>query len=160
MSALNYDTHSQFKVALLIIASAGFGRRASWKEDSSTTPPPGHKLAFRAAVTTTVGHMFVKVLAPKWIQNLSTRIRIPLLGPVLKNTRESFESLRLHILDLISLSQTWLATGKVSDMNTGLLQNLVEANMIMEHDDDNHMKLTDEEVVANIFVGPSPFRFA
>ncbi|KAJ6557982.1 cytochrome P450 [Mycena capillaripes] len=139
------------QVALLIVASAGFGRRASWKEDSSATPPPEHKMTFHAAVTTAVGHMFVKVLAPKWIQNLSQRSQIPFIGPVLSKTRESFESLQLHMQDLISLSRTWLADGKVSNMDAGLLQNLVEANMMEHADDIHHKKLTDDELVANVF---------
>jgi len=138
------------QLTLLIVASAGFGRRASWTDDSSTKPPPGHKLAFRAAVSTAISHVFVNTLTPKWIHALSKRVHLPFLGPVLETTRESFEALGLHMLDLVSMSRAWVVGGKASNMDAGLLRNLVEANMTQD-DDINHKKLTDDEVLSDIF---------
>lgn len=139
------------QVTLLVIASAGFGRRASLKEDSKTEPPPGHKLAFRPAVTSTLKHLFTKVLTPTWIYNLSDRIYIPLITPTLNETRECFEDLRLHMLDVISLARAWVAGGKTTSMDAGLLRNLVEANMSND-DPTNNRHLTDEELLSDTFV--------
>ncbi|KAJ7031965.1 cytochrome P450 [Mycena alexandri] len=148
-SSLTIDATETFvQVTLLVIASAGFGRRASWQEDLK--PPPGHKLAFRTAVSTALDHIFVKALTPKWVQTLASRVRLPYLGPVLDTTRESYEALRLHMLDLVSLSRAWVVGGKVDNMEAGLLRNLVEANMT-QADDLHHKKLTDAEVLSNIF---------
>ncbi|KAF7360213.1 Cytochrome P450 [Mycena venus] len=138
------------QATLLVVASAGFGRRASWKENSSTTPPAGHKLAFRAAVSIALEHLFFRALTPKWIHALSIRVRLPFLGHALAETRESFEALRLHMVELVSLSRAWVVGGKVSNMDAGLLRNLVEANMTQE-DDVHHKKLTDDELLSDIF---------
>ncbi|KAJ7668045.1 cytochrome P450 [Mycena rosella] len=138
------------QVTLFVLLSAGFGRRVSWHEDSSTEPPSGHKLAFRAAVTTTISHLLTRALTPNWIYALSARVRLPLIGPILAETRESFDALRLHMLDLISLSRAWVVGGKVSNMDTGLLRSLVEANMT-EANDVHHKRLTDEELLSDVF---------
>ncbi|KAF7360202.1 Cytochrome P450 [Mycena venus] len=53
------------------------------------------------------------------------------------------------MLDLVSLSRAWVVGGKTSNMDAGLLRNLVEANMTQE-DDTNHEKLTDE-LLSNTF---------
>ncbi|KAJ7185748.1 cytochrome P450 [Mycena filopes] len=138
------------QLTLLVVASAGFGRRASWQEDLQ--PPPGHKLTFRSAVGTAVDplHMFTKALAPKWIQALAARVPLPFVGTLFKETRESYDALRLHMMDLVSLSRAWVVGGKVKDMQAGLLRNLVEANMT-QADDLHNKKLTDDEVLSNIF---------
>ncbi|KAJ7100094.1 cytochrome P450 [Mycena belliarum] len=136
------------QLTLLVIASAGFGRRASWQEDA--TPPPGHTRAFRAAVSTALACLFTRVLTPPWIYALSARVRLPLISPALNETHAAFDALRVHMLDLMSLSRAWVVGGKVADMDAGLLRNLVEANMT-ETDDAQHKSLTDEEVLSNIF---------
>ncbi|KAJ6557996.1 cytochrome P450, partial [Mycena capillaripes] len=138
------------KATLLIISSAAFGRRASWHEGSSTKPPPGHKFTFRAAVTTTINHLFVRMLTPSWVETLSTRMHLPFLGSLLTITRDSFEALRQHMVELVSLSRAWVVSGKVSNMDAGLLRNLVDANMT-QADDLHHKKLTDDELLSNIF---------
>ncbi|KAJ7774471.1 cytochrome P450 [Mycena maculata] len=138
------------QLTLLVIASAGFGRRASWQEDSAATPPPGHKLAFRTAVSTALAYLFIKVLTPAWLNALGARVPLPYLGRILTETGESFDSLRGHMVDLVSLARAWVVGGKVSNMDAGLLRNLVEANMT-QADDVHHKKLTDEELLSNIF---------
>lgn len=134
-----------------MISSAGFGRRASWQEDSSTKPPPGHKRTFREAIGTALDHLFVKALTPTWMYTFSARLHLPVVSRVLKETTESFEALGFHMIELISLSRAWVVGGKTSNMDAALLRNLVEANMT-EADDVHHKKLTDDEVLSNIFV--------
>ncbi|KAJ7468028.1 cytochrome P450 [Mycena latifolia] len=136
------------KLTLLVVASAGFGRRASWQEDAA--PPPGHTRAFRAAVSGALAHLFTKVLTPAWLTALAARVPLPLLGPALAETRDSFAALRAHMLELVSLARAWVVGGRVADMDAGLLRNLVEANMT-QADDVHHKKLTDEELLSNIF---------
>jgi hypothetical protein len=56
------------------------------------------------------------------------------------------------MVELVSLSRAWVVGGKTSKMDAGLLRNLVEANMTQD-DDVHHKKLTDDELLSNIFVG-------
>ncbi|KAJ7461743.1 cytochrome P450 [Mycena galericulata] len=150
--SLDIDAREDFvQLTLLVLASAGFGRRASWQEDSSVASDPGHRLAFRAAVSTALEHIIVRALAPKWIHALAERVHLPYVGQILRNTRDSFEALRAHMDDLVSLSRAWVVGGKISNMDAGLLRNLVEANMT-QADDAHHKKLTDGELLSNIFV--------
>ncbi|TFK34437.1 cytochrome P450 [Crucibulum laeve] len=139
------------QVTLLVVSSAGFGRRASWTEDSKTEPPPGHKIAFRPAVTSAVGNIITRALTPGWIYNMSEKIHIPVVTPILKETKQSFEALGLHMLDVVSQARAWIAGGKTTQMDAALLRNLVEANMAQEVDSDQR-RLTDEELLSDTFV--------
>lgn len=147
----NNHTHIHSKLTLLVVSSAAFGRSASWSEDSSAEPPPGHRVAFCPAITSAIHYLLPRALTPGWLWNLSEHLHIPLLGVVLKETRESFEAVRLHLMDLISLSRAWVAGGKSTSMDAALLRNLVEANMTQE-DDPHQKRLTDEELLSDTFV--------
>ncbi|KAK0203616.1 cytochrome P450 [Desarmillaria ectypa] len=136
---------------LLVISTAGFGRRVSWSEDAAAVPPPGHKIAFRPAVTSAVSHLIPKVLIPDFIYAFFDWLYLPLISPALKETRESFEALKFHMLDVISLARAWVASGKAADMDAALLRNLVEANMF-EEVDFNYKRLTDDELLSNTMV--------
>ncbi|KAJ6582970.1 cytochrome P450 [Mycena vulgaris] len=138
------------QVTLLVVTSAGFGRRVSWQEDSSTKSPLRETLPFQEAVTTAVSRLLVRAVTPNWMYALSARVHIPLVGKILAETRFSFDAVRFHMLDLISLSRSWVVGGKVSNMDAGLLRNLVEANMT-QADDIHHKKLTDDELLSDVF---------
>ncbi|KAK0220202.1 cytochrome P450 [Armillaria fumosa] len=136
------------QLTLLVISTAGFGRRVSWSEDAAAVPPAGHKIAFRPAVTSAISHLIPKVLTPDFIYDFSDWVHLPFVSPALKETRESFEALKFHMLDVISLARAWVASGKAVDMDAALLRNLVEANMF-EEADFNHKRLTDDELLSN-----------
>lgn len=126
----------------------------SWASDSDSSPPPGHALSFRSAVTSTTDNIFVKILAPSWLINLSAYIRVPYLSQRLKETEIAFEELRSHLIELISYMRADVADGKkssASGLNAALLRNLVEANMGQDGDT-GHKQLTDEELLSNVFV--------
>ncbi|KAF5379088.1 hypothetical protein D9615_005915 [Tricholomella constricta] len=108
-----------------------------------------HKIAFRPAVTATLHHVITKAVTPTWLSNLSDRLYLPLITPLLNEARGSFDALRLHMLEVISLARAWIAGGKASNMDAALLRNLVEANM--SHND-NGKHLTDDELLSNTFV--------
>ncbi|KAJ7468042.1 cytochrome P450 [Mycena latifolia] len=151
-SAITIHADEDFvRVTLLVVASAAFGYRASWEEDSSTKPPPGHKVSFRPALSKVLGHLTTMGLTPHWIYALSARVSLPLIGPILTDARESFDALRAHMLDYISLARAWVVGGRVSNMDAGLLRNLVEANMT-EAGDVHDKNLTDEELLSDVFI--------
>ncbi|KAG5646335.1 hypothetical protein DXG03_003658 [Asterophora parasitica] len=139
------------QVALLVISAAGFGRRVSYKDDLNTEPPPGHKLAFRPAVTSTLHHVITKAITPTWLFNFSDRVHIPLITPLLNEARDSFDALRAHMMEVISLARAWIAGGKSETMDAALLRNLVEANMSHSDGLDSHRHLSDDELLSDTF---------
>ncbi|KDQ58514.1 hypothetical protein JAAARDRAFT_34328 [Jaapia argillacea MUCL 33604] len=141
------------QATLLVISTAGFGRRVSWTEDSSTQPPQGHTLTFRSSLTSTLHNLFFKILTPDWLCDLSSSIYIPYLSRRLAETKEAFSGLRLYIHEIISVARVGVLDGKgvAGDGGGGaaLLRNLVEANMTQ---DGEFRQLTDDELLSNIFV--------
>ncbi|KAG6820265.1 hypothetical protein H0H93_003095 [Arthromyces matolae] len=136
------------QVALLIIASAGFGRRASYKEDSKEEPPAGHQMAFRPALTSTIHHVITKAITPTFLWNLSDRFHIPFITPLLTECRTSFAALGSHMHEVIASARDLIATGKEATMDSALLRNLVQANMVSESAEKH---LTDDELLSNTF---------
>lgn len=75
---------------------------------------------------------------------------------MLNNTRECFEALRLHMVEIVSQARAWIAGGKTTVMDAALLRNLVEANM-MEDGDARDRHLTDDELLSDTFVSRDYF---
>ncbi|KAJ7359619.1 cytochrome P450, partial [Mycena albidolilacea] len=151
-------TKDLVQVTLLVISSAGFGRRASWQQNVFAAVPPGQLMAFGPAIFAVVEHLFTKVLMPEWLYTLSERVYIPVIGRIVRDTNHAYEALKLHMLELVSMSRAWVVDGRISNMDAGLLRNLVEANMTAQEDEDapnaatNSFKsLTDDELLSNTF---------
>ncbi|KAF8889572.1 cytochrome P450 [Infundibulicybe gibba] len=138
------------RITLLVISSAGFGRRSSWAEESRAMPPPGHKVDFNTAVTSAMRNIVPKAATPKWVYTLSDTIPIPWVTPLLRETTESFDALGVHMLEMVSLARAWVSGGKTGHMDAALLGNLVEANMV-EENDAAYRQLTDDELLSNTF---------
>ncbi|KAG6826725.1 hypothetical protein H0H92_014690 [Tricholoma furcatifolium] len=138
------------QVTLLVIGSAGSGRRSSFKDDTVTDPPPGHKLAFRPAVTMTLRHVITKAIMPKFLWNLSESVYIPFISPLLTECRESFAALGAHMHEVIASARDLIATGKAATMDSALLRNLVQANM-MNDTADSKDHLSDDDLLSNTF---------
>ncbi|KAF7326020.1 F-box domain-containing protein [Mycena kentingensis (nom. inval.)] len=147
------NTETDFaQTTLLIISSAGFGRRASWHDDG--VPAPGHALGFRQAVFEAVRHLQTKVLTPGWLYALSERVYVPLVGRVVRDTQAAYDALRVHMLELVGLARAWVVDGKKIDSGAeaGLLRNLVEANMdVPEGGDLGQRALTEDELLSDMF---------
>jgi len=95
--------------------------------------------------------MFTKVLILDWIHDLSNKVYILFISHHLAKTQESFDSLWMHMLDVVGLAQDWIAGEKSTPMDASLLQNLVEVNMSNE---EGNRHLSDDELLSNIFVRP------
>jgi hypothetical protein len=113
-------------------------------------------MAFGPAVFAAVHHLHTKMLTSEFLYALSERTYIPLVGRVVKNIKNAYEALKLHMLDLVSLSRAWVAEGKLANMDAGLLRNLVEANVADQATEDtgaanSHKRLTDDELFSNTF---------
>jgi len=149
------------RATLLVIASAGFGRRSTWLEDTKSTPPPGHKVAFNYAVISAIEQIFPRYLTPKFIWKAVTErgIYVPLIGPVVLKATEAFENLRGHMLEIALQARDRFKQNGIEDENdsvhgAALLRNLVRANMTFEKNEGEtgQKSLTDEELFSNMFV--------
>jgi hypothetical protein len=99
--------------------------------------------------------MVTKVLVPGWATRLAQVVYVPFVSSHLVETEESFDSLKMHMLDVVSLARAWIAGGKKTQMDAGLLRNLVEANMENEGGGARH--LSDDELLSDTFVSPYGF---
>ena len=138
-----------FQATLLVVATAGFGRRVSWIADSTAEPPPGCKLTFRSAVMDSVNNVIFRALVPGWFYQFSSLIKVPYLSSRALLTQLAFDDLRTHMLDLVASARAEIMSGERSASGTALLRNLVEANM---NQDGDSKKLTEGELLSNIFV--------
>ena len=126
-------------------------------------------MGFTEAIRSTVHYFFLKLLTPTYVFTLSQKIHIPRLTPALNNTRIAFESLRGHMLEIITDARTAETPGAKArtghstsrettnqkEIKFGLLANLVEANMAHHEDNATSEKrrtLTDEELLSDTFV--------
>ena len=57
---------------------------------------------FSKALRSTVNYLFFKALTPTRVYTLSQKIYIPWLTPALNNTTMAFDSLRKHMLEIVS----------------------------------------------------------
>jgi hypothetical protein len=125
---------------------------------------------FSKALRTTVHYLFLKSLTPTCIHALSEKIYIPWLSPALRNTTFAFESLRNHMLEIVSDARAVRNVGAKAYMASqgatrsreiipGLLTNLVGANMAFGEDNlaEKSKTLTDGELLSNTFVRINPF---
>jgi cytochrome P450 len=134
----------------MIIASAGFGHKISWAEDSVNEPPTGYKLTFRAALTEAIRLMFVRVLAPTWAYYLP----IPKLHSALSLTTLAYEELGRYLKDMIKEAREAGVGEKVDadDESAGgskkadLFRRLIAAN------EAEVGKLSEDELTSNVYV--------
>lgn len=94
-----------------------------------------------------------RFLTPDWIVDLANKVHVPFISLYLAETRESFDALRMHMLDIVGLARDWIAGGEATPMAAGLLRNLVKANMSNE---EGTRHLSDDELLSDVFVRPSP----
>ena len=159
-------------VTLLVIASAAFGRRTTWTSASSDSELVSyHSMNFTKAIKTTISYLFLKAFTPTRVYTLSQKIHIPWLTSALNNTTNAFESLRKHMLEIVSDARAAGTPGakpniaypgsssqgksKEKGIEYGLLANLVEANMVYDEDNvagEKPRTLTDEELLSDTFV--------
>lgn len=154
-------------IAVHVISSAGFGRRIG-RIPGLSAPESDfhHSMGFTEAIRGTIRYFFLKLLAPPWAYTLTQKIYIPWLTEALNNTKLAFQSLRRHMLEMISDARAvefqgvkarsgHLTSQRLTEIKSALLGNLVKANMAY-HEENPASKerktLTDEELLSNTWV--------
>ncbi|KAK7455740.1 hypothetical protein VKT23_010772 [Stygiomarasmius scandens] len=141
-------TEASLDLALLVFLSAAFGKHSSWSDHSGDNP--GHHTPFRLAATSAINNLIPRILIPDRLFALVGYLPLP---TTIKEIRDSFESFKLHMLDIINASRDWIASGHDSPQEAALLQNLVKANLAqLEQEETKELtkrRLTDEEMLSN-----------
>jgi hypothetical protein len=126
-------------------------------------------MSFSKAIKTAIHSLVLKAYIPPCVYTLSKRIYIPWLTTALKNTTIAFESLRTHMLEIVSDARaagtagpkartpypTSQETTRSKNVKSGLLANLVEANMVYHEDTaagEKRRTLSDDELLSDTFV--------
>jgi len=138
-------------LALLVFLSAAFGKHDSWFDHSGDNPD--NHTPFRLAATSAINNLIPRILIPDRLFALVGYLPLP---TTIKEIRDSFESFRLHMLDIINATRDWIASGHDNPQEAALLQNLVRANLAqLEQEETKELtkrRLTDEEMLSNALV--------
>lgn len=134
------------------IASAGFGRRASWTETSGEELARDEHMPLEDALELANEMLVAKSLIPEWLLDLGERVRIPVLGSTLSAIRKSYGDVKFSVLEMVANARTQILDGQAESLDADLLKNMVEANMNMSSGDKDSRQLTDNELLSNSFV--------
>ncbi|KAI8996609.1 cytochrome P450 [Trametes punicea] len=122
-------------ITLRIIGVAGFGRRILWVEDNVV--PPGYSMSFKDALFYVSHYIIFKVVFPDWLIRWGT--------PTMRRFALAFDELNKYLREMVQDRRT----AKVREERHDLLSNLLDAN---EGELDTAAKLTESEVIGNIFI--------
>lgn len=130
--------------------------------DSEFTPGSTKpKYMFGSSLTTALDRFYIRAVTPYFIYPLAKYIRIPFISAALEETTTSYESLKLHMEDIISHSRDALFNdraksltdaSKSKDVGSALLKTLVQSNM---NEESGSNRLTDDEIISDTFVSDS-----
>ncbi|KAL5522930.1 hypothetical protein ACEPAF_1197 [Sanghuangporus sanghuang] len=123
------------QIALLIIGSAGFGRKISFAEDLKI--PPGHNMSFKDALHIVSTDMILPTVLPAWSLNLTQRLR---------NVRTAMADLSKYMQEMIDERRNAEKKPERHD----LFSSLLDANMAEA--EGNESRLEDSELIGNIFI--------
>ncbi|KZT33538.1 cytochrome P450 [Sistotremastrum suecicum HHB10207 ss-3] len=131
---VEHGAHLTIPIALMVLSVAGFGNPMTWEAD--TTPPPGHKLTFAQCLHSVTNDVILNLTVPTWALGLTERLR---------TLRTANKELKEFILAVVEERRT----KQKHDDRWDLLTNLIDAS---EADDNEYAKLSNSELVGNIFV--------
>ncbi|KAI5119153.1 hypothetical protein M0805_005232 [Coniferiporia weirii] len=121
-------------VALLIIGSAGFGRKISFADNLKV--PPGHAMSFKDALHITSQDMILGFVVPGWAMSFTQRFR---------KVRRAFAELQKYMQEMIDERRNAEKKPERHD----LFSSLLDANQEAE---DVETRLSDTELIGNIFI--------
>ena len=116
----------------MILIIAGFGNSTSWNEDAEL--PLGHKLSFTRTLEIVSRDSEYKVLFPRWALNLHPRLR---------ETRDGYDELQTHMMELIEERRRWSKSDDKHDILTKLI-------LASDPDDGDGAALTTAELIAYV----------
>ncbi|OSX59381.1 hypothetical protein POSPLADRAFT_1059568 [Postia placenta MAD-698-R-SB12] len=123
-------------LALFVIGAAGFGRQMSWKADLNVSH--GHTMPFKDALHVISVELWIKALLPSWFVEWAPIPRI-------RAFRTAYTELERYMIEMIEERRG----SEKKEQRYDLFTSLLDAN---EEESDGITKLSDSEVMGNIFV--------
>ena len=126
------------KMALHVIAAAGYGCQFEW--ESSDVIPPGHGLSFRESIRITLDNLITLALVPSWLRKLPIKH--------LQETQAAYVEFGKYLQNLVDL-------GKRDEFKSGIGEDNIISALVRQSIEDHKLKgrvLTDDEVVGNAFI--------
>ena len=127
------------KIALHVIAAAGYGYRFEW--ESSAVIPPGHRLSFRDSICITLDNLITLAIVPSWLRKLPIKH--------LRETQLAYVEFGKYLQDLVDLGK------HDQGSKSGIGQDNIINALVRQSIEDNNLTrrvLTDDEVVGNAFI--------
>src|SRR5579859_5099542 len=137
------------KLALHVIAGAGFGVPFTWNSTSSDEIWPSHHQSFRSAIDNTLHHLLPLMFLPKWALGLPV--------PYLRVAKESYEEFGGYMRELLEREkkrEKKPEKGETGRMERGEGTNLLGAlaRHARECEELGEVGLSDDEIIGNTFI--------
>jgi cytochrome P450 len=126
------------KMALHVIAAAGYGCQFEW--ESSDVATPGHRLSFRESIRITLDNLITLALVPSWLRKLPIKH--------LHETEVAYVEFGKYLQNLVDL-------GKRNEFKSGIGEDNIITALVRQSIEDHKLTgrvLTDDEVVGNAFI--------
>jgi len=134
--AVDNFLETTLSLTLFIISAAGFGQQISWKDKGIR--PAGYEMSFKDAIYTVSAKGVLKLIVPKKLIDLEVTKSV-------RSIKVGFNELHKYILEMINSRKT----AEKKEEKYDLLSSLLDAN---EEESDGTSKLSDSELVGNIFI--------
>ncbi|KAH9057198.1 family 614/534 cytochrome P450 [Lactarius vividus] len=121
-------------IALFVVGVAGFGRRVTWTSD--LTVPPGHQMTFKDALHIVSTKLFLKMVAPDWVMNLTERT---------KNISLAFSELEQYMTEMVYTRRS----AETKEERHDLFSVLLDATSDETNDS---LTITEQELFGNMFI--------
>ncbi|OBZ67844.1 hypothetical protein A0H81_12320 [Grifola frondosa] len=133
---VNHIVDLTVPIALFVIGIAGFGQRATWKGDQVI--PAGYSMTFKDALHEVSTRVHMKLILPDWVLNW---------GPTetIRHFKLAYDNLERYIVEMVQARKT----AEKKEERYDLFSSLLDAN---EEESEGQMKLSDSELVGNIFI--------
>ncbi|KAH8991730.1 cytochrome P450 [Lactarius akahatsu] len=121
-------------IALFVVGVAGFGRRVTWTSD--LTVPPGHQMTFKDALHIVSTKLFLKMVAPDWVMNLTERT---------KRINLAFSELEQYMAEMVHARRS----AETKEERHDLFSVLLDAT---SDDPNGSLTITEQELFGNMFI--------
>jgi len=143
---INMTAHT---LTLFVIASAGFDMRFTPSSLDSPEADSGYTMSFGQALFHSIDNVFIRVLVPRWMY------RVFGWSKTLRDVETSYSELRRYIGEMIDEARERRLAGnsegeREPEEAADLFRRLIAANE--EESEGGTGRLSDEELVANVFV--------
>ena len=112
-------------------------------------------MTFKEALCNAIDSIMIKAITPEWAYRLP--FDIPLLSDALGKSKTGYDQLKVHMQEMMAGAREELHNGAIEELNSeGRQRHAKEADLLrrltMACEASGGEKLTDDEVISNIYV--------